>query len=124
MAVHRDVMRFIGKSRWSMRSFWIWLSTMFRLPLTNCRQLNIALAECAPLRDEGLAFAKKTATSRNPVTVKTWEGMTHTFFAMGAVLDDARLAIEEAAAFLKQSLHWQPVLLTSFFNASLITSSS
>jgi acetyl esterase len=36
-----------------------------------------------------------------PTTVKRYDGMIHGFFGMGAVLDQARVAMEEVAAGLQ-----------------------
>ena len=67
-----------------------------RLPPTT-----IILAEIDPLHDDGLGLAEKLKVAGVPVDVKEYAGMTHEFFGMGAVVADAKAALDYAARQLK-----------------------
>jgi len=62
-------------------------------------------AEYDPLRDEGEAYARKLIQSGNLVQVRRYRGMIHGFFTMQGVLQVAREALHDAAAFLRHSLN-------------------
>jgi acetyl esterase len=61
----------------------------------------IITAEFDPLRDEGGAYAAKLQEAGVPVTLSRYDGMIHGFFSLGAVLDQGKNAISEAAAGLR-----------------------
>ena len=63
----------------------------------------IILAECDPLRDEGLVYANKLVAAGNQVKVSLYPGMIHPFFSMAGVFDAARRAHQEAATALRQA---------------------
>jgi len=63
--------------------------------------MTLITAEIDPLRSEGKAYADKLASSGVKVTYRNHQGVTHEFFGMSAVLDEAKKAIDEAAAGLK-----------------------
>jgi acetyl esterase len=56
-------------------------------------------AEYDPLRDEGEAYARKLG-----VTARRYPGTIHGFFTMPGILEVARAAMSDAAAFLKLHL--------------------
>ena len=64
---------------------------------------TIIAAEIDPLRTEGIQLADKLKAAGVPVTYKMYPGVTHEFFGMGAVVDEAAQAEELAAAGLKQA---------------------
>lgn len=61
----------------------------------------VITAEFDPLRDEGEAYAKRMAEAGVRTLCKRYEGMTHGFMSMTRFVDQARQAIEEAAAHLR-----------------------
>ena len=70
----------------------------------NLRGLPPALiltAEFDPLRDEGEAYAARLREAGVPVTLKRYNGMIHGFFSLGAVFDQGKQAMAEAAAGLR-----------------------
>lgn len=64
---------------------------------------TVITAEIDPLRSEGKHYADLLAQAGVPVDYKNYEGVTHEFFGMGAVVDDAKRAVNQAAAGLKSS---------------------
>jgi acetyl esterase len=61
-----------------------------------------------PLRDEGEAYGRKLEEAGVPVTVHRYEGQIHGFFAMVALLDGAKEALDEAAEALRDALSGRP----------------
>ncbi len=64
----------------------------------------VITAEFDPLRDEGEAYAELLRNAGVPTQATRYDGMIHGFFAMPAVLDQGRRAVDEATAALKASL--------------------
>jgi acetyl esterase len=76
------------------------------LQAQNLRGLPPALiltAEFDPLRDEGEAYAARLREAGVPVTLKRYHGMIHGFFSLGAVFDQGKQAMAEAAAELRMA---------------------
>ena len=61
-------------------------------------------AEFDPLRDEGEAYAGRLREAGVGVTTTRYDGMFHGFFGMGAVLDQGKKAVAQAAGALKKAL--------------------
>ncbi len=62
---------------------------------------TIILAQIDPLRSGGEALAKALQEAGVKVNLKSYDGVTHEFFGMGAVVDKAKEAVGVAAADLK-----------------------
>lgn len=58
-------------------------------------------AQIDPLRSEGEAFAKRLSEAGVTVRQRTFDGVVHEFFGMGAVVDKAKEAVQYAAEGLK-----------------------
>jgi acetyl esterase len=65
---------------------------------------TVITAQIDPLRSEGEQYAERLAAAGVPVRLRNFDGVTHEFFGMGAVLDKAREAVAYGAAGLQQSL--------------------
>jgi acetyl esterase len=65
----------------------------------------ILTAQFDPLRDEAQAFAAKLQQEGIDVFVRNYEGLIHGFAGFSAHVEEAREAMEEGAAKLKQALH-------------------
>ena len=64
---------------------------------------TVILAQIDPLRSEGEAYAGRLREAGIAVTSTVYEGVTHEFFTMSAVVDKAQQAVAEAAAGLKSA---------------------
>jgi len=62
---------------------------------------TIITAQIDPLRSEGEALAQKLKADGVEVAYKNYEGVTHEFFGMGAVVDEAKEANQFVSANLK-----------------------
>ncbi|RYD23800.1 MAG: alpha/beta hydrolase [Verrucomicrobiaceae bacterium] len=69
---------------------------------------TIITAQIDPLRSEGLALAKKLEGDGVKATYKNYDGVTHEFFGMGAVLDEAKQANALVCAELKAAFAAPP----------------
>ena len=54
-----------------------------------------------PLRDEGAEYARRLVQAGTATTRLHYEGMIHSFFVLGAVMETAWTAIDECAAWLR-----------------------
>lgn len=63
----------------------------------------IITADIDPLRSEGEAYADKLRNAGVPVEYANYQGVTHEFFGMGAVIDKAREAVTRAADGLQRA---------------------
>jgi len=61
----------------------------------------IIAAQIDPLLSEGKAYADKLKAAGVPVEYKLYDGVTHEFFGLGAVVDTAKMAEADAGAALK-----------------------
>ncbi len=71
---------------------------------------TIVSAEIDPLRSEGEMLAQKLSTAGVPVAQQTFPGVTHEFFGMGAVVNQAKQAEDFATMRLKASFTPQAVV--------------
>lgn len=66
---------------------------------------TIITAEIDPLRSEGKLLAERLQAAGVKVDYKDYTGVTHEFFGMAAVVNDAKAAQKFASKQLKDSLH-------------------
>jgi acetyl esterase/lipase len=71
--------------------------------LAGLPSTTIITAEIDPLRSDGELLAAKLRKDGVPVSYRNYEGVTHEFFGMGAVVDKAREAVGFAAENLKEA---------------------
>ncbi|CRM85296.1 carboxylesterase Est2 [Pseudomonas sp. FH4] len=67
----------------------------------NVAPVLLAVAECDPLHDEGVAYGAHLKQAGVAVDVKVYAGMTHDFMRMGAIIDEAEEALEWIAESLR-----------------------
>ena len=72
--------------------------------LANLAPALVITAGYDPLRDEGEAYAQRLREAGCDATLSQYPGMFHGFFAMGALLDEARRAVGEAGDALRKAL--------------------
>jgi len=68
----------------------------------------VVTAEYDPLRDEGEAYAARLAEAGVEVTCRRYDGMIHGFVRRTNQLNQARIALDEIASVLKNTLHADP----------------
>jgi len=76
------------------------LSPLAADDLTGAAPATIVLAECDPLRDEGIAYARKLEQAGVEVELREYPGQVHPFVLLSGVIDDGR----DARAFVAQRL--------------------
>ncbi|MFO1315018.1 MAG: alpha/beta hydrolase [Burkholderiales bacterium] len=64
----------------------------------------VVVGEFDPLRDEGLAYARRLADAGGAVRLLDGPGMVHGYFSLGGVVDAARAAVTDAAHALRAVL--------------------
>ena len=64
---------------------------------------SVVLAEIDPLRSQGAAYARKLKNAGIPVKVQYYQGVTHEFFGMGAVVPEAKRAVGFIAGELRNA---------------------
>ncbi len=79
-----------------------------RRDLKNLPSTTIITADIDPLRSEGQMLAKALEAAGVKVTSRNFEGSTHEFFGMGAVVPDAKEAVTFAAGELKKAFTSKP----------------
>lgn len=71
---------------------------------------TIILAEIDPLFSDGEAYAEKLAMSGVEVDVNIYEGVTHEFFGMAGLLEEATDAVGFAGKQLRDAFDQEPVM--------------
>jgi acetyl esterase len=64
----------------------------------------VITAEYDPLRDEGEAYAARLSEEGVSTILKRYDGVTHGFFGMPALLEKSKVAIQDAAAALRNAI--------------------
>ncbi len=89
------------------------ISLARRTDLAGLPATTIILAEIDPLRSEGELLADALRSADVPVLVQQFDGVTHEFFGMGAVLEEARQAQQLAGQRLMHAFETEPPHLAS-----------
>jgi acetyl esterase/lipase len=76
-----------------------------RVDLQDLPPATLILAQIDPLRSEGLEYGAALLAAGVPVEMRIYDGVTHEFFGMGAVVPQAAEAMAFATARLRQALH-------------------
>lgn len=79
-------------------------SPLFAGDLAGWPATLVLTAEYDSLRDEAEAFAQRLQQAGVPVTCRRYDGAIHGFFQMGGVLNLGRLAMQQVARFLHETL--------------------
>lgn len=77
------------------------LNLVARTDLEGLPPATVITAEIDPLRSEGQAYAENLAAAGVEVNALHYEGVTHEFFGMAKVVDEAKEAVDAANADLK-----------------------
>jgi len=64
----------------------------------------IITAQYDPLRDQGIAYAKKLTAAGVPVTHTNYDGMVHAFFQLSPICDAGKAAVTQIATAAKDAL--------------------
>ena len=81
------------------------LSPLAADDLTGTAPATIVLAECDPLHDEGVAYARRLEEAGVAVELRDYPGQLHPFFGLAGVIDDAADARAWLARRLGEALH-------------------
>ena len=79
------------------------LFSVLRASLQGLPPATVITADIDPLRSEGAAYVQKLMDAGVVVDYRNYPGVTHEFFGMGAVLDDAKQAVAQAALGLRKA---------------------
>jgi len=63
----------------------------------------VIVGEYDPLRDDGIAYAKRLREAGNDVELADYPGMVHPFFSMGGAIDAGRDAMVQASGALRRA---------------------
>ena len=74
-----------------------------RTDLAGVAPATIVLAQIDPLRSDGETLAETLRAAGVPVTVQRYDGVTHEFFGMGSVVDEAKAAQQFVGQALRKS---------------------
>jgi len=77
---------------------------IFATNLAGSASALIIIAECDPLRDEGLAYAARLQQAGIKVKASIYKEMPHGFFQMAGYINGGRQAIGEVARTIKNAL--------------------
>lgn len=80
-----------------------WIDLVNAPNLSGLPSATIITAGIDPLRSEGRRYAERLLEAGVPVTYRNFEGVTHEFFGMGAVVGDAKRAVRVVANGLNGS---------------------
>jgi acetyl esterase/lipase len=80
------------------------LISLDKMYLSGLPPVTIINAELDPLRSDGERLAQKLRAAGVPVTHHVHNGVTHEFFGMGAVVEEANKAVKQAAHNLRAAL--------------------
>ena len=89
------------------------LNVVGKADLRGLPPTTIVLAEIDPLRSEGEALGQKLQAAGVPEEQRTFPGVTHEFFGMGAVVAQAKQAEDYAAMRLRASFTQPAIPATS-----------
>ena len=79
------------------------LFSVLRANLQGLPPATVITADIDPLRSEGAAYAQRLAAAGVSIDYRNYSGVTHEFFGMGAVLDEAKQAVNQAAQGLRRA---------------------
>ena len=68
----------------------------------------VIVGECDPLRDDGIAYARRLEAAGNAVELADYPGMVHPFFSMGGAVAAGRQAVTQAAQAVRRALGGAP----------------
>jgi len=80
-----------------------WINLVGNEDLKGLPPATIITAEIDPLQSEGRRYAERLREAGVPVTYRNFEGVTHEFFGMGAVVRDAKQAVRVVGRDLDRS---------------------
>ncbi len=84
------------------------LAPLAHADLAGMPPTTVITADIDPLRSEGQALAEKMKAAGVKVDAKNYDGVTHEFFGMAAVVDEAKQAEQQAAEGLKRAFRVPP----------------